>query len=153
MGNHEYYTAGASGYFTYFEDRASPTESGCTVNCKGYYSYDLGTWHVVVLNSNCAEVGGCEASSARGQWLKDDLAAHPNACTLAYFHHPRFTSAKLGNNSAVAPFWEALYDAGAEVVLNNGHAHVYERFAPQTPGGQADPQAGIFFGASDLPFR
>jgi hypothetical protein len=135
VGNHEYYTAGASGYFGYFGAAAGDPN-------KGYYSYDLGTWHVVVLNSNCAEVGGCDTSSAQGRWLTDDLAAHPNACTLAYFHHPRFTSAKLGNNSAMGPFWEALYNAGAEVVLN-GHAHVYERFAPQTPAGQADSAQGI----------
>src|SRR4051794_32830405 len=140
VGNHEYYTAGASGYYGYFGAAAGDPN-------KGYYSYDLGTdlgtWHVVVLNSNCAEVGGCDANSAQGRWLKDDLAAHPTACTLAYyFHHPRFTSAKLGNNSAMTPFWEALYNAGAEVVLN-GHAHVYERFAPQTPGGQPDSAQGI----------
>ena len=140
-------SSGASGYFKYFGDRASPTDPpGCTVNCKGYYSYDLGeglgAWHVVVLNSNCAEVGGCGASSAQGKWLTDDLAAHQNACTLAYWHHPRFTSAKIGNTSAVAPFWDALYAEGAEVVLN-GHAHVYERFAPQDPSGKADPAKGI----------
>ena len=98
---------------------------------------------MVVLNSNCAAVGGCGAGSAQEQWLKDDLVAHSNqACTLAYFHHPRFSSSTRGNNSAMVPFWDALYEAGAEVVLN-GHAHHYERFAPQTPGGQADPEGGI----------
>ena len=142
VGNHEYYTAGASGYFGYFGDAASPTESGCRVNCKGYYSYDLGSWHVVVLNSNCAEVG-CGAGSPQEQWLKADLKAHSDqACTLAYWHHPRFSSSGMGNNSAVEPFWKALYEAGAEVVLN-GHAHNYERFAPQTPEGQLDQAQGI----------
>ena len=136
VGNHEYYTAGASGYFGYFGEVAGDPQ-------KGYYSYDLGSWHVVVLNSNCAAIGGCGAGSAQEQWLKDDLGAHSNqACTLAYFHHPRFSSSTSGNNSAMVPFWEALYEAGAEVVLN-GHAHHYERFAPQTPGGQADPEGGI----------
>jgi len=143
VGNHEYYTAGASGYFGYFGNAASPTESGCTVNCKGYYSYDLGSWHVVVLNSNCAAVGGCEKTSTQGIWLRNDLANTINKqCTLAYFHHPRFSSSGIGNNSAVAPFWEVLYEAGAEVVLN-GHAHNYERFAPQNPDGQLDQAQGI----------
>ena len=149
MGNHEYYTpgstasSGASGYFGYFGNAAlNPTETGCTVSCKGYYSYDLGSWHVVVLNSNCAEVGGCGAGSPQEVWLRNDLQAHPSACTLAYFHHPRFSSSGIGNNSAMVPFWKALYDAGAEVVLN-GHAHNYERFAPQDPDGNADPEYGI----------
>ena len=152
VGNHEYYTpgssasSGASGYFGYFGNAASPTEAGCTINCRGYYSYnlgsDLGSWHVVVLNSNCDKVGGCGVGSLQEQWLKADLAAHKNACTLAYWHHPRFSSSGIGNNSAVAPFWKALYDAGAEVVLN-GHAHNYERFAPQDPDGKADPDYGI----------
>ena len=152
VGNHEYYTpgssasSGAAGYFGYFGNTASPTEAGCTINCKGYYSYDLGSdlgsWHVVVLNSNCDKVGGCGVGSPQEQWLKADLAAHSNACTLAYWHHPRFSSSGIGNNSAVAPFWKALYDAGAEVVLN-GHAHNYERFAPQDPDGNADPDYGI----------
>jgi acid phosphatase type 7 len=145
VGNHEYETPNAQGYYEYFGDAASPTEPGCQnltpVNCKGYYSYPLGSWHVVVLNSNCTEVS-CAAGSPQEEWLRADLEAHPNACTLAYWHHPRFTSAKLGNNSAVAPFWDALYDAGAEVVLN-GHAHVYERFGPQNPSGKADSEKGI----------
>ena len=134
-GNHEYYTAGASGYFEYFGEAAGDPQ-------KGYYSYDLGSWHVVVLNSNCAEIGGCGAGSPQERWLREDLAAHPSACTAAYFHHPRFSSSRIGNNSAMVPFWEALYEADAEVVLG-GHAHHYERFAPQTPGGQADPAQGI----------
>jgi hypothetical protein len=142
VGNHEYYTAGASGYFGYFGNVASPTEPGCTVNCKGYYSYDLGSWHVVVLNSNCDKVGGCGAGSPQEQWLRKDLQDHPSACTAAYFHHPRFSSSGIGNNSAMMPFWKALYEAGVEVVLN-GHAHNYERFAPQTADGQLDQAQGI----------
>ena len=132
VGNHEYETAGASGYFGYFGAAAGDPQ-------KGYYSYDLGSWHVVVLNSNCAEVG-CEAGSAQERWLREDLEAHPSACTAAYFHHPRFSSSF--GNEAVGPFWKALYEAGAEVVLG-GHVHNYERFAPQTAAGQADPEAGI----------
>jgi hypothetical protein len=134
-GNHEYYTLGASGYFDYFGAAAGDRQ-------KGYYSYDLGSWHVVVLNSNCAEIGGCGAGSPQERWLREDLASHQRACTAAYFHHPRFSSSRIGNNSAMVPFWEALYDADAEVVLG-GHAHHYERFAPQTPGGQEDPAQGI----------
>jgi hypothetical protein len=132
-GNHEYNTAGASGYFNYFGAAAGdPT--------KGYYSYDLGTWHVVVLNSNCTQVGGCSATSPQGQWLKADLAAHPNACTLAYWHAPRFSSSQT--STPYAAFWNALYKANAEVVLN-GHMHNYERFAEQSPGGVAKPGRGI----------
>jgi hypothetical protein len=147
LGNHEYNTPGASGYFDYFSATTSPvpntTENPGLKPGKGYYSYPLGSWHVVVLNSNCADVsGGCAAGSPQEQWLRKNLADHPNACTVAYFHHPRFSSSGVGSNTAVAPFWQALYDAGAEVVLN-GHAHNYERFAPQTPGGQLDQAEGI----------
>lgn len=134
-GNHEYQTAGAAGYWAYWGASAG-------VAGQGYYSYDLGAWHIVALNSNCAEVS-CAAGSAQEQWLRADLAAHPNACTLAYWHHPRFSSgAAHGDNPAVGPLWQALYEAGAELVLN-GHEHLYERFAPQTPLGVADPAAGI----------
>jgi len=135
VGDGEYETAGASGYFNYFGEAAGDPQ-------KGYYSYDLGSWHVIVLNSNCSEVGGCGAGSAQERWLRSDLEANPSACTAARFHHPRFSSSEHGSSSAVAPFWEALYEAGADVVLS-GHAHNYERFAPQTPSGQADPAQGI----------
>ena len=98
---------------------------------------------MISLNSNCSFVpGGCAAGSPQEQWLKDDLAAHPNECTLAYWHHPRFSSGIHGDDASVAPFWDALYQAGADVVLN-GHDHDYERFAPQNPSGQADPTQGI----------
>jgi hypothetical protein len=93
---------------------------------------------VVVLNSNCAAVGGCGAGSEQERWLREDLEAHPNSCTPALFHHPRFSSSGSSNNSAVRPFWEALYEADAEMVLS-GHAHHYKHFAPQTPSRQADP--------------
>jgi acid phosphatase type 7 len=95
-----------------------------------------------VLNSNCGFVS-CASGSEQEQWLRDDLAAHPATCTLAYFHHPRFNSGAVhGNNTAVQPLWQALYDAGADVILS-GHEHLYERFAPQTPAGAADPARGI----------
>src|SRR5215216_1542372 len=135
-GNHEYMTAGASGYFNYFGAAAGDPD-------KGYYSYDLGSWHVISLNSNCSSVaGGCAAGSPQEQWLKNDLAAHSNACTLAYWHHPRFSSGMHGSHSLVAPFWNDLYEAGADVVLS-GHDHDYERFAPLNPSGQTDPARGI----------
>ena len=135
VGDEDYKTSGASGYFEYFGAAAGDPQ-------EGYYSYELGSWHVVVLNSNCEEVGGCDAGSEQERWLREDLEAHPNSCTAAYFHHPLFSSSGSGNNSAVRPFWEALYEADAEVVLS-GHAHHYERFAPQTPSGQADQAQGI----------
>lgn len=135
-GNHEYGTAGAAGYFEYFGAAAGDPN-------KGYYSFDVGSWHVIALNSNCGRVGGCAAGTPQEQWLRADLAAHPAACTLAYWHHPRFSSGSShGNSTAMQAFWQALYDAGADVVLS-GHDHDYERFAPQTPTGAADPQRGI----------
>jgi hypothetical protein len=135
VGNHEYETVDAGPYFRYFGRSAGP-------RAKGWYSYQAGDWHVVVLNSNCGRVA-CGPGSEQEQWLRADLAAHPNACTLAYFHHPRFSSdAMHGNNAAVRPLWEALYEFGADLVLS-GHAQNYERFAPQTPAGTADPAFGI----------
>ncbi|HEX6052448.1 MAG TPA: Ig-like domain-containing protein [Gemmatimonadaceae bacterium] len=136
-GNHEYRTSGAAGYFSYFGSAAGDP-------AKGYYSYTLGSWLIIVLNSNssCTAVS-CAAGSAQEQWLRSVLASSTAQCTLAYWHHPRFNSgAQHGNNTAVTPFWSALYEHDADVVLN-GHEHVYERFAPQTPTGGADPARGI----------
>jgi hypothetical protein len=136
-GNHDYHTSGASGYFGYFGGAAGDPS-------KGYYSFDLGGWHVIVLNTSdgCATIS-CAAGSPQEQWLKADLAAHPAQCTLAMWHQPRFNSgAEHGNDTDVAPFWNDLYAAGADVILN-GHEHVYERFAPQDPEGRGDPQRGI----------
>jgi hypothetical protein len=129
LGNHDYDSSStAVPYFDYFGSAAGPRG-------KGWYSYDLGSWHVVVLNSNCSDVG-CGKGSTQEQWLRADLAAHPAACTLAYFHHPLFSSSFT--TSAVRPLWQALYDFKADVVVS-GHAHNYERFAPQNPSGRADP--------------
>jgi len=128
-GNHEYDTSStAAPYFDYFGSAAGPRG-------KGWYSYNVGAWHVVVLNSNCSEVG-CKAGSAQERWLRADLAAHPAACTLAYFHHPLFSSSFT--TGGVRPLWQALYDFHADVVVS-GHVHNYERFAPQNPAGRADP--------------
>lgn len=135
-GNHEFHVAGGTPYFDYFGASAGDSKDG-------YYSYELGTWHIVVLNSECKDVGGCDADSRQVQWLRADLAAHPAACTLAYWHKPLFSSGSAhGNDPEMRPLWQALYDANADVVIN-GHDHDYERFAPQTPDGRSDAARGI----------
>ena len=137
-GNHEYLTSGgtdcsaasdAAGYFEYFGSNAGP--SG-----KGYYSYNIGAWHIIALNSNCDKVGGCGGGSPQYNWLQADLAANTSLCTLAYWHHPLFSSGGY-TSSAVKAFWTLLYTYHADVVLN-GHAHIYERFAAQTPSAVLD---------------
>ncbi|HKG90768.1 MAG TPA: metallophosphoesterase [Gemmatimonadaceae bacterium] len=130
IGNHEYLTPGAAGYFAYFAERSAPPF--------GYYSYDAGAWHVVVLNSMLAYVN----DPLQESWLRADLAAHRARCTLAYFHHPRFSSGNHGSQPMMRRLWRILYNAGADVVIS-GHDHDYERFAPQTPDGVADPRRGI----------
>ena len=135
VGNHEYGTPNASGYFGYFGPAAGdPT--------KGYYSYDLGQWHIVVLNSNCSEIGGCGVGSPQETWLRQDLAANTDSCTLGIWHEPRFSSGVGGGATFMVPLLQALYDDGAEIILN-GHMHFYERFAPQTPAGVANAITGI----------
>jgi calcineurin-like phosphoesterase family protein len=135
VGNHDYLTPEASGYFGYFGSAAGDPK-------KGYYSYDLGEWHIVSLNSMCWHVGGCGPTSPMVSWLKEDLAANPKPCTLAYWHDPLFSSGYHGSAPRMKPSWDALYAANAEVVLN-GHDHDYERFAPQSPSGAADDERGI----------
>jgi len=131
-GNHEYQTFGASGYYEYFGAAAGDPD-------KGYYSYELGPWHIIVLNSNLR----VEAGSPQEQWLREDLANSSVRCTLAYWHHPRFSSgADHGDNPAMQPLWQALYERGVEVVVS-AHDHIYERFAPQTPAGAVDMAKGI----------
>ncbi len=136
VGNHEFHTQGATYYFSYFGTLAADPKTG-------YYSYELGTWHIIVLNSECLEVGGCNAGSAEEKWLRADLTAHPATCTLAYFHKPLFSSGGAhGDDPELLPIWQALYDANADVVVN-GHDHDYERFAPQTPLAKPDSKRGI----------
>jgi len=134
-GNHDYLTENAEGYFGYFGAAAGDRS-------EGYYSYDLGDWHVVALNSNCAVVG-CSEGSPQERWLRADLAATSRTCTAAYWHHSLFTSSD-GHEPAteVLPLFQALYDGGAELVVS-GHNHVYERFAPQDPEGGRDDARGI----------
>ena len=127
-GNHDYDASQATPYYQYFGAAAGTPGSG-------WYSYDVGSWHLVALNSNCDNVD-CGKEST---WLDGDLAAHPSACVLAYWHHPRFTSGTSGGDNAVGAFWKVLYAHGATIVLN-GHDHDYERFAPQNPSGRPDPK-------------
>jgi hypothetical protein len=135
VGNHEYGTPGAAAYWDYFGSRAGPRG-------KGWYSLDLGGWHVVALNSNCDKVS-CAPASEQLRWLRADLAAHPARCTLAMWHHPRWSSgSEHGDDPAVAPFMAALHAAGADVVLT-GHDHDYERFAPRAPSGAVDHAGGV----------
>jgi acid phosphatase type 7 len=142
VGNHEYMTSGALGYFDYFNG-AGIADGLAGQRGKGYYSFDIGSWHLVALNSNCASAGGCSVGSPQELWLRTDLATHPTSCTLAYWHHPRFSSGSThGDNASVAPLWQDLYDANADLVLV-GHDHLYERFAPQTSTGVADPVRGV----------
>jgi len=128
VGNHEYMTKGAAGYFTYFGAAAgTPGE--------GWYSFDLGSsWHVVVLNSNCSRVR-CDVGSPQEQWLRTDLAASTRPCTIGFWHHPLFSSGDHhGGDPRTAALWQALIDDGAELVLTS-HDHDYERFAPQLADG------------------
>ena len=135
-GNHEYNTRGAEGYYRYFGAAAGNPN-------RGYYSFDLGSWHLIALNSNCAAVGGCGTWSPQVRWLRADLAAHRGVrCTLAYWHHPRFSSGEHGSDPMYLPFWRALFNERADLVLV-GHDHEYERFAPQTPGGLRDMKRGL----------
>lgn len=130
LGNHEYAGDSASGYFAYFGDRAGPRPGG-------YYSYDLGTWHVIALNTNIA----IDSGSAQEAWLRADLAAHAGHCTVAYMHHPRFSSGPHEERERLIPFWRAFAAYGVSVVIA-GHDHLYERFAPLDTDGNPDSLRG-----------
>ena len=134
-GNHDWVTKDLAGYLGYFGDRAAPDGTS-------WYSFELGAWHVVMLDSECRKVGGCGADSAQGRWLAADLAASSAHCTVAIWHRPRWSSGFHGNDDDVGPFWTALYRAGADLVIN-GHDHDYERFAPQDPAGHKDETGGL----------
>jgi fibronectin type 3 domain-containing protein len=149
IGNAEYDTPGAQGWFDYYSSvgvtaRIAGSGADASNYANGYYSFDVGAWHLIALNSNCSDIaGGCKAGGAQETWLKSDLAAHPNQCTLAYWHHPRWNSGSLGNDSSTAAFWTDLYNAHADIVLNGHGNHHYERHTPQTPAGVPNPSAGI----------
>jgi hypothetical protein len=140
LGNHEYVEPTARAYFEYWGAQAGPAG-------KGYYSFDLGAWHIVALNTNCyaKDLGGCGKGSPQETWLKEDLAQHPNACIIAYGHHALFSSGVFQKHAVhpeLKPMWQDLYAAHADLVLA-GHEHSYERFAAQDPDGNADPEHGI----------
>jgi len=135
LGNHDHHDKGAAGYFAYFGKAAGNKK-------RGYYSFRLGAWHIVVLNSNCSKVGGCQPGSTQEKWLRAELRRNPAPCTLAVWHHPRYSSGYHGNYQPVQGLWQALWDAGADVVLT-GHDHDYERFAPMDAAGQHDPTRGL----------
>jgi acid phosphatase type 7 len=133
-GNHEYSTAGAPGYFDYWTSKGRPT--GVTGN--GYHSFDLGSWHVIALNSQCSAVP-CIEGSLQNDFLEQDLASTTRSCVVAYWHHPLFNSGTVHGSAmptGAQAFWNDLYAAGADVILN-GHEHNYQRYAKQDPSGQA----------------
>jgi hypothetical protein len=148
VGNHEYLTspengvgtgcddsnAAAAGYFKYYGERAGSPG-------KGYYSFDLGAWHLIALNTQCSQVGGCGGGSPQEKWLQGDLAAHPTKCTLAFWHIPLWSSGGRANRNS-ATFVKDLYDHDADLILT-GHDHDYERFAPQDPSSKPDPARGL----------
>ncbi len=149
IGNHEY-NVSPSGYFDYFNGAGNATGPAGD-RTKGYYSYDAGAWHVVVLNSNCNKITGttngadCAVGSTQYNWLQNDLSTHPSLCTLAYWHHPLYTSGSHYQDvdeQYVKPLFQLLYNNNAELVLN-GHDHDYERFAPQDANGKADAARGV----------
>ncbi len=148
-GNHDWHTNDLAGYFSYFGAAARGPDGNA------WYSYDLGSWHVIMLDSECAKFDGCGADSTQGRWLEADLAASDATCTVAMWHKPRFSSGEHGNDRSVAPFWTQLYDAGVDVIVN-GHDHDYERFAPQDPAGSEDRERGIrqfIVGTGGTPLR
>ena len=133
IGDEDYHTKHGAAFFDYFGARAGE---------HGYYSFELADWHVIVLNSECIEVGGCGPGSPQGDWLAQDLQDHPSDCTVALFHRPLVSSQGTPHASDIGPFWDALYAAGAELVLN-GHVHVYQRFTPLNPSLEPDADYGI----------
>ena len=136
-GNHDYLSRAANPYFAYFGEKAGAAGAG-------YYSYEVGTWHVVVLNSETVVLSEFSDLDRKAQedWLKKDLKDKPKPCTVAYWHEPRFSSGWHGSDARFQPIWQILYDANVDLVLN-GHDHDYERFLPQTPAGLSDTLRGI----------
>jgi acid phosphatase type 7 len=134
IGNHDYWSGKPLGYFDYFGSRAGDPY-------RGWYSMNRAGWHLIALNSNCVYEVDCKPGSAQYEWLKRDLASSTATCQVAFMHHPRFSSGPHGDERSVTPLWQLLYSAGVDLVLD-GHDHIYERFAKQTPSGERDP-AGI----------
>jgi hypothetical protein len=134
-GNHEYDGPGPTPYYNYFGTNATSPELPLGL---GYYSFPIGAWHAISLNSNVDVSQG----SAQGQWLRQDLETHQNKCVIAYWHHPLFSSGQNGDTPRMRDLWRLLYAAGADVVVV-GHDHLYERFAPQDPDGRPDRAKGL----------
>jgi 3',5'-cyclic AMP phosphodiesterase CpdA len=134
-GNHEYNSSGAEPYFAYFRGRGGAPGHP-------YYAFDVGEWRVYALDSDCPAIGGCGPRSREGRWLRRDLASHPRRCSIAFMHHPRFSSGGHGGSASVAPLWAELQAGGVDVVVS-GHDHDYERFAPQTNAGRRSARHGI----------
>jgi hypothetical protein len=140
-GNHEYFTPGASGYFDYFNGVGA--DSGrAGKRGRGYYSFNLGAWHIVALNSNCPEIGGCNARSAQAAWLREDLRSNRAKCTLVFSHSPRFSSGSHGSDPLMRDLFQIMHEAGVDVMIS-GHDHSYERFRPQDASGRFDEKRGI----------
>ena len=137
VGNHEHLSGAAAPYYKYFGSHAGPSD-------KGYYSYNVGEWHAVVLNSEIVVNGSFSDTdrAAQEEWLRQDLKSNQKVCTLAYWHHPRFSSGWHGSDRRLMPLWQILYDGGVDLILN-GHDHEYERFLPQTPEGAVDSTKGM----------
>jgi hypothetical protein len=142
-GNHEYLAAGASYYFNYWNGVGNANGPAGNRN-QGYYSFDIGKWHVISLNSQCSEVGGCNAGSPQYTWLQSDLAAHSNICTLAYYHIPVYSIGGQANANAQV-MYNLMYQKGVDIILN-GHDHIYQRFVPQDANGNAVSGGIIEFG-------
>jgi acid phosphatase type 7 len=140
VGNHEYLTSGASGYYDYFNGVGNANGAAGARN-QGYYAFNVGTWRLYALNTNCSSAGGCGVGSPQETWLRADLTANPHQCVLAYFHHPLYTSGSRATAGG-QPLYQALYDKGADLILT-GHEHNYERFAPQDANAHADPARGM----------
>jgi len=147
-GNHEYgYTgpigapSGAAGYFRYFGRRSHPLQPTCSISCDSWYSWELGGWHLIALDSQCDEIGGCDPGDPQYDWLAADLRSTGKRCVLAYWHIPLFSSSQ-DHQPDMQAIYRLLEDRGTDVVLN-GHGHFYERFGPQDETGRADPIGGI----------
>jgi fibronectin type 3 domain-containing protein len=140
-GNHEYVTTGAQGYFDYFDGSGNQTGSAGD-RSRGYYSFNLGNWHLIAINANCSEIGGCGTGSPQESWLSADLASDSSPCTLAYWHQPRYSSGPNGSDPDLSQIWQDLYSYHADIVLS-GHDHDYERFGPQDNASNLDPQNGV----------
>ena len=136
-GNHEHQSVGAAPYYQYFGSHAGSSK-------KGYYSYDVGEWHVIVLNSEIIVNSGFTDAERKAQedWLRNELKGTQKLCTMAYWHHPRFSSGWHGDDTSLQPIWQILYDGGVDLILN-GHDHEYERFLPQNPLGALDSAKGM----------